>query len=46
MIKGKYVKPFIEKIVLVSDCVLASGIGQYEGVGSFDRDWIGGSNDE
>jgi len=46
MIKGKYVKPFIEKIVLVSDCVLASGVGQYEGIGSFNRDWIGGSDNE
>lgn len=46
MIKGKYVKPFIEKIVFVSDCVLASGIEQYEGVGSFNRDWIGGRNNE
>lgn len=45
MIKGKYEKPIIEKIALGSDCILASVLStQFEAVGSFNRDWIGGGN--
>lgn len=41
MVKGKYEKPFIEKVAFGSDCILASGLSsQREAVGSFMFEWL------